>query len=84
MTKSFIELIREDIRRARAGENVLTEEPGFVLVPDGHLTGKATSRDGRSNTIPVPKSAFTRLKKLAKKHKMEVSEYMEQLVSNAK
>jgi hypothetical protein len=27
MAKRFIELIRDDIRRARAGENILTEEP---------------------------------------------------------
>src|SRR5947208_1000251 len=82
MAKSFVELIRDDIRRARAGENILTEEPCFVLVPDDHGTAQTSAR--AANTIPVSKSAFSRLTRLAKKHKMDVSKYMEQLVAKAK
>lgn len=84
MSKSFIERVRDDIRRARGGENILTEEPDFVLVPDDHSAAQATPHDGRANVISVSKFAFSRLTKLAKKHKMDVSEYMEQLVSQAK
>ena len=81
MAKTFIERLRDDIRRARAGENILTEEPGFVLLPDDH---KNAAREERANFITVSRSAFSRLSRLAKKHKMDVSEYMEELVSEAK
>ena len=84
MAKSFMELIKDDIRRARAGENILTEEPGYVLIPDDNRGAKGTARHAHAHIIPVSKSAFGRLTKLAKKHKMDVSEYMEQLVSKAK
>lgn len=84
MAKSFSDLIRDDIKRAHAGQNILTEEPNYVLVPDGHRSAIASARADRANTIPVSKSVFSRLTKLAKKHKMDVSDYMEQLVSNAK
>jgi len=84
VAKSFMELIKDDIRGARAGENILTEEPGYVLVSEDNRAANATARHVRANVIPVSKSAFGRLTKLAKKHKMDVSEYMEQLVSKAK
>lgn len=80
MAKTFVERIRDDIRRARAGENILSEEPSFVLLPDDHESAKESAR----NSITVSKSAFSRLARLAKKHKMDVSQYTEQLVSNAK
>ncbi|MEI6235121.1 MAG: hypothetical protein WCT04_18850 [Planctomycetota bacterium] len=83
MAKSFSDLIKDDIRRARSGENILSEEPDFVVVAVEPETAYASTRRARANTIPVSKSAFNRLTKLAKKHKMAVADYMEQLVLKA-
>ena len=80
MAKTFIERMRDDIRRARAGENILSEEPSFVLLSDDNESAKGSGR----NFITVSKSAFSRLTRLAKKHKIDVSEFTEQLVSKAK
>ena len=50
MAKTFIERIEEDIRRAEAGERILSEEPDFVLLRDD------SGIKDDSKFIPVSKS----------------------------